>query len=133
MKFLSYVLSGYLIFQILSGCGKDDIPVDKDNLIEGNWEFTVSSEEPGYTLYHLKRTDKLSEKYGSMNFNEDRSYSFKGAWGFTGQPWLFTGTWSVVNDTLISVEMIQPFQETWKMAITKLDKKYLDYYYQYDK
>jgi hypothetical protein len=133
MKFSICVLFLFLLLYTLSGCGKDDIPVDKDHLIIGNWEFIETEEMESLTIYHMKRTSSLSGKYGSTWFSPDGNYLFNGSWGFTGQSWQFNGTWSAVNDTLISVEMIQPFQETWKMAITKLDKNYLDYYYLYDK
>jgi hypothetical protein len=114
-------------------CNKDDITFDKDHPIMGNWEFVISSEETNHTLYHMKRTAKLSEKYGSLYFGPDGEFKNKNSWGFTGQPTMFTGTWSAQNDTLILVQIVQPFSETWKMAMKKLDKESLEYYFLYDK
>ena len=121
-----------LIIFLLTGCQKDDIPFDKENLIIGNWEFVVSSEEASYTLYHMNRTSDFSEKYGSMYFGSDGKFSFKGSWGFTGQPTMFSGSWSPENDTLIYIEKTQPFTESWKIAIKKLDQKSMEYYYLYN-
>ena len=121
-----------MIFLFVS-CNKDEIPFDKDNPITGNWEFVVSSEEPSYTLYHMKRTAELSEKYGSLYFGPEGEFKNANSWGFTGQPTMFTGTWSAQNDTIILVEMTLPFAEKWKMAIKKLDKNTMEYYFLYDK
>jgi hypothetical protein len=121
-----------MIFLFVS-CNKDEIPFDKDNPITGNWEFVVSSEEPSYTLYHMKRRAELSEKYGSIYFGPEGEFKYKSAWGIAAQPCLFTGTWSAQNDTVILVEMTQPSLEKWKMAIKKLDKESLEYYFLYNK
>jgi hypothetical protein len=120
-----------MIFLFVS-CNKNEIPFDKDNPITGNWEFIVSSEETNYTLYHMKRTAELSEKYGSLYFGVEGEFKNISAWGFTGAPTQFTGTWSAQNDALILVEVKLPFTETWKMVIRKLDKKTMVYYFLYD-
>jgi hypothetical protein len=125
------ILSCLIIFLLIS-CHKDEIPYDKENLISGNWEFVVSSEEASYTLYHMNRTSDFSDKYGSIYFGSDGKFSFKGSWGFTGQPTMFSGTWSPKNDTIIFIELTQPFAESWKIAIKKLDQKSMDYYYLYN-
>jgi hypothetical protein len=130
-KWLS--ISYLVILFLIPGCNKDDIPYDKVHPINGNWEFVVSSEEPSYTLYHMKRTSELSEKYGSLYFGPEGEFKNANSWGFTGQPTMFTGTWSAQNDTIILVEMTFPFTEKWKMAIKKVDKESLEYYFLYDK
>ena len=123
----------FLMIFVLTGCLKDPIPIDMENLIVGNWEFVVSSEEPLYTLYHLKRVAVFPEKYGSVSFSADGNFSYRGAWGFTGQPTLFTGTWRAGNDTLVFVNMARPFEETWNMAIKIVDKENLEYYFLYNR
>jgi hypothetical protein len=117
-----------MIFLSIS-CSKDEIHFDKNHPIIGNWEFVISSEETTYTLYHMKRTADLSYKFGSVAFGAEGVFKKIDSWGFSGQPTTFGGTWAAQNDSLILVEMTQPFQETWKMVIKKLNKESMEFYY----
>lgn len=114
---------------LLAACNKDDIPVDKNQLLIGNWEFVVTSEEDSRTVYHMQRTKDFSENDGAISFSADSGYRYRGRFGFTAQPFLFTGTWQALNDTLMQIQMEYPFQETSKIAIKSLDKNKLEYYY----
>lgn len=133
MKNLRLLVFFPIVFICLfAGCNKDDIPIDKSQLLIGNWEFVVTSEEDSRTVYHMQRTKDFSEKEGAISFSANSEYSYRGRFGFTGQLFLCTGTWQALNDTLIQIQMVYPFQETSKIAIKSLDKNKLEYYYVYN-
>jgi hypothetical protein len=114
---------------LLTSCNKDDIPIDKSQLLIGNWEFVISSEEDSRTVYLMQRTKDFSEKDGAISFSADSGYRYRGRFGVTAQPFLFTGTWQALNVTLMQIQMEFPFQETSKIAVKLLDKYKLEYYY----
>jgi len=116
---------------LFTRCGKDELNYDKDNPLLGNWELIVSSEEPSYTLYHMKRTAEFQEKYGSLFFGADNKFLYRSSWGFAGQIVKVSGTWSALNDTLFRIETGEPFRETWKIALTKINKETMEYYFLY--
>ena len=124
-----FSLSFLLILFLTFSCNKNEIPIDKNNLLVGYWEFIVSSEEPTHTVYHMKRTRNFSEKYSSTNFSIDGVYSYRGSFGIAGQPTLFMGTWTSINDTLVFIDLESPFNESFRLAIKVLNKTNMDYYY----
>jgi hypothetical protein len=93
----------FLLLLIMQGCKNDDIIFDKNNLLLGNWEFQNSSEEFENTVYHMKRTKLLTEKYGTMKFSADGGFSWYQSTGFAGQLTLITGNWIAVNDSVIQL------------------------------
>ncbi len=117
---------------MLSACREVEI-TDKDNLLIGYWESVSSTEEESGTIYHMKRIDYFRDKYGTMFFSADGNFALRSSWGFTGQPTNFTGTWAALNDTVLQIEIAQPFQEDWKIAIKKVNREAMEYYYVYFK
>lgn len=115
---------------LFSSCRKVEI-IDKDNLLIGYWESVSSSEEESGTIYHMKRIDYFRDKYGTMFFSEDGNFALRSSWGFTGQPTTFNGNWQAVNDSVLQINIVQPFAESWKIVIKTVNKdsmEYSDYY-----
>lgn len=88
----------------LASCAKDEIIIDPDNLLIGNWNYSDYSDDA-----------LLFER--STGFIDDHCYKFKPEGtvterknsGWCGTPPIsyedFPGTWSVINDTLIDVSV----------------------------
>lgn len=121
-----------LIVIILSSCKDEELIIDRENLLIGNWEFEVSSERSDNTIYQLRHTEKFSEKYGSLFLGKDSLYQYRGSWGAAGLPTMFEGTWFSINDTLIQISLQFPVKEDYKLAVPFVNSKELRYYYIYN-
>lgn len=122
----------FICVMVLQDCIKDDIIVDRDNLILGNWEFKSSSEILGKEFISMKRTKFFTEKFGSMKFSSGGDFGMSQSFGFAGQLMYFAGNWSYLNDSIIEIDIDQVLPINYRIVVTRLDKTNFEYYYLYE-
>lgn len=95
----------YLLFvvSVLLSCKKDEINIDRDNLLIGTWIYTDYQNE----LSVYSRVGKFTDNY-CIRFNDDGSILERKNAGWCGTPPVtyadYEGSWSIINDTLIEVK-----------------------------
>lgn len=117
--FLSLILLGSLLFS----CKKDDINIDKDNLLIGVWNYSDYKDDVTIYTKNTKFIDNFGYKFNSDGSLIDRKYS-----GWCATPPVsytdYKGNWSVINDTIIEIKSAY-----WGgTSIYRLDIEYLSAY-----
>jgi len=94
----------FILLTLVTGCSKDNIRIDPDNLLIGIWNYT---EYQGNTSIY-KRNDHFIDNH-CYKFNSDGSMTERKNSGFCGTPPVsyadYPGTWSIINDTLIQISV----------------------------
>ena len=89
---------------LLLSCNKDEIGIDKDNLLIGVWNF---SDYQGNTNIY-QRSHEFTNK-NCYQFNNDGTLIERKNAGFCGTPPVtysdYEGIWSILNDTLIEINV----------------------------
>jgi hypothetical protein len=89
---------------LLSGCNKDDIKVDPDNLLLGVWSYSEYQSDAAVFARSTKFTDNHCYR-----FNPDGTLTERKNAGWCGTPPIsyadYDGTWRIINDTLIHVNV----------------------------
>jgi len=107
-----------LVFAIVLSfsCEKEQVKIDPDNLILGTWVYSEYEDDAAvYT-----RDDEFADNQ-CYRFNADGTLVERKNSGWCGTPPItygdYEGTWTVINDTLISVS-----SDSWAGKLTyKLD------------
>jgi Lipocalin-like domain len=85
-------------------CRKDEIKIDKDNLLIGTWN--LSRYDVNEKIYSRSRT--FSQTY-CYQFNADGTLIERSLAGFCATPPVsysdYQGNWSMINDSLIKVDV----------------------------
>jgi len=117
---------------LLGACSKDEIKIDPDNLLIGVWNYS------GYQDNSLifARNNEFIDNH-CYRFSADGSLTERKNSGWCGTPPIsyadFSGTWNIINDTLIQVEVGYWGGTTiYKLDIEALDSKSLKALYIYD-
>jgi hypothetical protein len=96
------ILLVFLLSFIVSSCSKNDIKIDKDNLLIGTWIFSHSSA----TGSVYSRAKDFTQTYG-YRFNLDGTLTERNLSGFCATPPVsysdYTGNWTILQDNLIQV------------------------------
>lgn len=116
-----------LFFLILTSCNKDEIKIDSSNLLLGTWN--VSGYEDNTTIYN--RSNAFIDEPG-FEFKNDGTLIERKNSGWCGTPPIsyanYSGTWSVINDTLIQVEVgYWGGTSSYYLDIESVDSKYLKF------
>lgn len=116
-------LSVFLLGSLLFSCNKDDIYIDKDNLLIGVWNYSDSKD---YVTIYTKNS-KFTDSYG-YKFNSDGTLVERKNSGWCATPPVsyadYKGSWSVINDTIIEIKAAY-----WGGTTTsRLDIEYLSAY-----
>jgi len=97
-------ISALSLLVIMSGCSKDNIPIDPDNLLIGFWSY--SDFQDNTEVY--SRNNELIDDH-CYNFRGDGTLTERKNSGWCGTPPItyadYSGTWTVLNDTLIQVDV----------------------------
>jgi hypothetical protein len=87
---------------IIGGCSKENMDLNPDNLLIGVWNF---SEFRDNTYIYTRSNDFVDGP--CYKFNSDGTLTERKNSGFCGTPPIsyadYTGSWSMINDTLINV------------------------------
>jgi hypothetical protein len=97
-----YCLLLAILAVTFASCGKEDIIIDPDNPLIGNWTFTDYNDN----AMIFKRSNGFIDDH-CYNFKSDGSLTERKNSGSCGTPPIayedFVGTWSFKNDTLVEV------------------------------
>jgi hypothetical protein len=99
-----YILYTFiLLLSFLSGsCSKNEIKIDKDNLLIGVWNYSHSTGD--VSIY--SRAQEFTQSFG-YKFNLDGTLIERYLSGFCATPPIsysdYTGTWTILKDNLIQV------------------------------
>jgi hypothetical protein len=109
----------------LLGCSKDEIKVDKDNLLVGIWKS--SGYNNGSDIY--TRDDRFTDEH-CYKFNDDGTLTERKNAGWCGTPPVtyadYAGSWTSLNDTLISISVgYWGGTTTYKLDIQSVDAETL--------
>ena len=117
---------------LLGACSKDEINIDPDNLLIGVWNYSGYQDN---SLIFSRNNEFIDNQ--CYRFNADGSLTERKNSGWCGTPPIsyadFSGTWNIINDTLIQVEVGYWGGTTnYKLDIEELDSKSLKASYIYD-
>lgn len=106
---------------ISASCEKEKISLEADHLLPGIWTFTEYHEN----IMVFTRSSELINEH-CYSFRDDGTLTERKNSGWCGTPPIsyanFAGTWQIVNDTLINIEV-----GYWGgITSYKLDLEYLD-------
>ena len=109
----------------LFSCNKDKIEIDPDNLLIGTWK--ISGYETDVTVY--ERSGGFVDDH-CYRFNPDGTLTERKIDGWCGTPPVtyanYSGTWSIVNDTLITITAgYWGGEMTYRFDIESVDDEYL--------
>ena len=89
---------------LMASCKKDNTKIDNNNLLLGTW--SVSAYDDNTTVYD--RSTAFTDNYGYEFKSDGTVVERQNASGCGTPPITFadyTGTWSVINDTLVQIEI----------------------------
>jgi hypothetical protein len=107
---------------LLSGsCSKDEIPIDKDNLLLGVWNYTRADNE----VFIYSRAQSFSQCLG-YTFREDGSLVERGLAGFCATPPVsysdYQGTWTILSRNMVKVDVSNyDGPKSYRMEIRSVD------------
>lgn len=88
----------------LASCAKDEIIIDPDNLLIGNWNYSDYNDD----AFLFERSNGFVDDH-CYKFIPEGSMTERKNSGWCGTPPIsyedFPGTWSVINDTLVEVSV----------------------------
>jgi hypothetical protein len=97
-----YILLIFLFSFILSSCSKNEIKIDKDNLLIGTWIYSHSTVD----VYVFSRALDFSQTNG-YRFNLDGTLIERNLSGFCATPPAsysdYSGSWTILKENLIQV------------------------------
>jgi hypothetical protein len=100
-KYILYTLIVLLGF-LLSSCSKNEIKIDKDNLLIGVWNYSHSTGDASVYL----RAQEFTQRFG-YKFNLDGTLIERNLSGFCATPPIsysdYTGNWTILKDNLIQI------------------------------
>ncbi|MRS01883.1 hypothetical protein EG832_01425 [bacterium] len=121
-----------VLLSITGACSRDDITIDPDNLIIGVWNYS------GYqdNTQVFSRNNEFIENH-CYRFNADGTLTERKNSGWCGTPPIsygdYPGTWSILNDTLIQIEVGYWGGTTrYKLDIEAVDSESLTASFVYD-
>jgi hypothetical protein len=90
----------------ISGCTKDEIKFDPDNLLIGIWNFSEYNLQ--YDAYIYFRSNEFIDGH-CYQFNSDGTLLERKNAGWCGTPPIsyadYAGYWTILNDTLLRIEV----------------------------
>ena len=97
-----FILSVLLVSFLSVSCSKDEIEIDPDNLLLGTWNYSEYQNDASVFI----RSSEFANNPG-YKFSSDGTLVERKNTGWCGTPPVsygdYTGTWSVLNDTLIEI------------------------------
>jgi len=97
-----FILSVLLVSFLSVSCSKDEIKIDPDNLLLGTWNYSEYQNDASVFIRSSEFADNPGYKFSSDGTLVERKNT-----GWCGTPPVsygdYTGTWSVLNDTLIEI------------------------------
>ncbi len=97
-----FILSVLLVSFLSVSCSKDEIKIDPDNLLLGTWNYSEYQNDASVFI----RSSEFANNPG-YKFSSDGTLVERKNTGWCGTPPVsygdYTGTWSVLNDTLIEI------------------------------
>ena len=101
------IISFFLfICAFISGCTKDEIKIDPDNLLIGTWNFSEYNLQDDANIYI--RSNEFIDAH-CYKFNSDGTLLERKNAGWCGTPPIsyadYAGTWTILNDTIVRVDV----------------------------
>jgi hypothetical protein len=94
----------FLLSFLLSSCSKNEIAIDKDNLLIGVWNFSHSDID----VQVYERAGDFIQTRG-YRFNPDGTVVERNIAGFCGTPPVsysdYPGTWTILKDNLVQMNI----------------------------
>ena len=98
------ILTIFSILLLLNACSKDEVSIDPDNLLIGVWNYTDYQDNNEI----FTRSNDFTDSH-CYRFNSDGTLTERKNSGWCGTPPIsyadYSGTWTVLNDTLIQIEV----------------------------
>lgn len=91
-----------VLFLVLSGCRKDEIRIDRNNLLIGVWNYSEYSQN---NSVYARQKDFIQNP--GFKFNADGTLVERKNAGWCGTPPVtyadYDGTWTMLNDTVMQI------------------------------
>lgn len=120
------------LLMLAGGCSRDEILIDRDNLLIGVWNFSEFKDNSMVFLRNNEFIDNHCYEFNSNGTMTERKNS-----GSCGTPPViyadFSGSWTVVNDTLIRIKVgYWGGTISYKLDIEEIDSNSLTASYFYE-
>jgi len=111
------------LFILIVSCSKDEFHIDPDNLLIGTWTFSAYQDD----IFIFDRTSEFIDNH-CYKFNPTGTLTERKNSGFCGTPPIsyadYSGTWTIINDTLIQVIVgAWSGETTYKLDLELIDSK----------